>query len=160
MSLRENQNMHFTYEHPLCAAISRKAQEKNLTIREAMLDIGLTKGFFDALANGTRKPENCESGTLKKISKFLGCSVFQVYLLAGIMTPSEMIFQQTAEQQLDHVLKTMMLDSYWSVFVPKEWHSLSQDTKFLIALLYQEASRKSLLDFGEVTIPEENLLKK
>lgn len=107
--------------------------------------------YLMALARGERPTEKMERKYLVSAAKYLNLPVGQVYLLAGVMSPEDFIFEPTKEEKMQHVLAAMRNDPLWAAYAPNEkvWQHADPSLKLLVCLLYERGARTSFFDGTE-----------
>jgi len=127
---------------------------------EAARTKGMTKDdlckFLDISPSYLSLLERGGSGTQKTIgrpilersARILDLSVFNTYMLAGILRPEDCFLTFEREVMANQTYELMRKDTQWAAYLmtPVEWNSLSVDSKLGVILLYQCATRTVLMD--------------
>ena len=110
--------------------------------------IGISKTYFVSLVNGNKRTESITTPTLRKIAKFLGRSLLDVELAAGVKSPEDFFCDTDLNSSLFSVYKMMSADpsiNHHLAITSREWNQIPQNIQVLIAILYESKLKKDLL---------------
>ncbi len=110
--------------------------------------IGISKTYFVSLVNGNKRTESITAPTLRKIAKFLGRSLVEIELVAGVKSPEDFFSDTDLNSSLFSVYRMMNADpsiNQYLAITSREWNDLPQNIQVLIAILYEAKLKKDLL---------------
>lgn len=130
----------------LRAAIDREAKKRKFTHAEVAAFIGCSKVYLVALLTGNRPIQDVSRNILKGISRFLDVPLLQVYSMAEILMPTDMICRIKLDDELEKVFRLMQSDPLILHLISsdEEWNTKPIKDKMLLAYLYQEANANRL----------------
>lgn len=149
-------NVHSTPSGEDAPALMSRLWEQAAANNESLQELAdrldnMSYPYLMALARGERPTDKMERKYLVSAAKYLNLPVGQVYLLAGVMSPEDFIFEPTKEEKMQHVLAAMRNDPLWAAHAPSEkvWQHADPSLKLLVCLLYERGARTSFFDGTE-----------
>jgi transcriptional regulator with XRE-family HTH domain len=138
----------------LMSKLWEQAALNNESVTELAVILDISYPYLMALARGERPTDKIDRVHLEKAAKYLNLPVGQVYLLAGVLTPEDFIFEPTKDEKMQHALKAMRNDPLWAAHTPskKVWQETPPSVQLLICLLYERAARTSFFDETEAPV--------
>jgi hypothetical protein len=140
-----------------CALMSKlweKAATNNESVMELTGILDVSYPYLMALARGERPTDKLNRAQLVRAANYLKLPVGQVFLLAGVLTPEDFIFEPTKDEKMQYALNAMRNDPLWAAYAPskKVWQETLPSVQMLICLLYERAARTSFLDGTEAPV--------
>lgn len=125
------------------------ARQKGMTKDDLCKYLDISPSYLGLLergGSGTQK--TIGRPILERSAQILDMSVFNTYMLAGILRPSDCFLTFEREVMANQTFELMRKDPQWAAYLmsPAEWASLSVDSKLGVILLYQCATRTVLMD--------------
>jgi transcriptional regulator with XRE-family HTH domain len=125
------------------------ARAKGMTKDDLCKFLDISPSYLSLLergGSGTQK--TIGRPILEKSAQILDLSVFNTYMLAGILRPADCFLTFEREVMANQTFELMKKDTQWAAYLmsPAEWASLSVDSKLGVILLYQCATRTVLMD--------------
>lgn len=133
----------------LLGAINAMAASRQQSFQEACHAMEISPTFLaEIFAPRSRKTvDQLSNAYLKQIAAYLEVPLAQVYILAGILSPTDFVVENSFEKDFRRVLATMRQDALWTGVVPPDesFDQTGTDIKLLVALLYERVTAKTLL---------------
>lgn len=123
------------------------AQERGESAQDVARQIKVSYPYFMALLRGQRPIENASKEVLTAIANYLGISVAQAYVWAGVLRAEDFFSPKSLQTEMADLYRHMMSNPEFGTYVPTpdEWRSLPTTTKVLIAALYERATGERFL---------------
>ncbi len=146
------------------AQIQAHGERLGMTPQDVCNALNITRSYFNVFRRGSPKGVEPSREILRRSAEFLGVSVVQAFMLAGILTPQDFYLHSTLEGSLDKALSRMRADDEWVSYLPtqKQWKEIPLNVRVGIVLLYERATYnihsnafKALLDHIEIEVPEQ-----
>ena len=135
-------------------AINAKAATRKHSFQEACLAMEISPTYLaEVFSPKARKTiDNLSNVYLKQIASYLEAPLAQVYILAGILSPTDFVVESSFVDEFQRMLAAMRADSHWSSVVPADeaFASAGNDIKLLIALLYERVTTQTLISKAQV----------
>ena len=139
----------------LLSALQLKAESKGHKFSDACSEMGVSQTFLSSVfsAEGGPSIDSLDTRTLRSIATYLDVPLAQVLFLADILAAEDFMIQRTMDQDLAAVYTLLVNDPLWSDITPPlaDFTTLTPRFKFLIALLYEQYTGRSLLRKAEAT---------
>lgn len=133
----------------LLGAIRTKAASRQQNFHYACLAMEISPTFLAEIFSPESKKsvDSLSNVYLKKIASYLEVPLAQVYILAGILSPSDFVLESDFSQDFQRILHIMRQDHLWTGLVPDDetFAKTGTDIKLLIALLYERVTTQSLI---------------
>lgn len=131
-----------------------RARERGHSAHDLAHVLGISYPYLQALLRGARPIEGASKTVLSAMAEYLGVSVAQAFVWAGVLVAQDFFYQPTLENNLARLYDAMLNDSEIGPFTPppEKWRDLPGDIKVFIAALYERASGRRFLD--PVKIPK------
>lgn len=145
------------------AQIQAHGERLGMTPQDICQALDITRSYFNVFRRGS--PQGVEPGRdiLRRSAEFLGVSVVQAFMMAGVLAPQDFYLHSTLEGSLDKALSRMRADDEWVSYLPtqEQWRNMPLNVRVGIVLLYERATYnihrgayKALLDHIEIEVPE------
>lgn len=133
----------------LIRALWARMQQLNLTPKQVAEDhLGMTYAYLTALHRGDRSTKSIGNDTLRKMAEFLGLPPAQAWLLAGVLSNTDFLFQEDIENRVQSVYEKMRADPIWCGYVVNEeiWNATPLEMKVSFCFMYERACQTVMLD--------------
>lgn len=142
----------------LIKMIKKAIVERGLQDRAIADIVGVTKIYWNSLANGNRQIKSLGKEKLQKIAEFLGLPLIQVYLLAEHFTAEDFFNSKDLNEQLWLSIRKMQEDPQWAGYAPssEEWEQTPINVRITLVSLYERESKRYLMAKAEVEVPGNN----
>lgn len=145
------------------AQIQAHGERLGMTPQDICQALDITRSYFNVFRRGS--PQGVEPGReiLRRSAEFLGVSVVQAFMMAGVLAPQDFYLHSTLEGSLDKALSRMRADDEWVSYLPtqEQWKDMPLNVRVGTVLLYERATYnihrgafKALLDHIEIEVPE------
>lgn len=128
--------------------IEEKAKERDLDLSQLVEELGFTEIYYRKLRNGDRWIGLVGNEKLEKIAEFLDIPLASVYVLAGILKPTDFVRRSDLSMVLRDSLKQMRRNPVLGSFAPNDddWETTPESVKFMLIMLYQRLTNEELID--------------
>lgn len=128
--------------------IEEKAKELGLDLSLLAERLGLTEVHYRKLRNGDRWIGTIGNEKLEKIATFLDLPLASVYVLAGILKPTDFVRRADLPVILQDSLKQIRRNPVVGSFAPndQDWAQTPESVKFMLVMLYQRLTNEELID--------------
>lgn len=133
---------------PLIEAIRARARDNGESMQEVAVKIEVSYVYLTSLLSGTREISGLADDKKRKLAKYLGMPVAQVYILAEILKPEDFVMPQTLDERTYLSFKKLGADPVWACVTPSldDWEKTPSCVRLLVALMYERLSETILLD--------------
>ncbi len=142
----------------LLNALHARAEQLGLDRHTLSEAIDVTYPYLRALSNGGRPVSGLSEPKLRKIAEFLDRPFIQVMMLAEIIQPEDFLrpCETDLSELMENVIATMREHPDWQHVAPseEEWAGLSLNSRIGIAMLWERALGKELLEKAQLLILE------
>lgn len=146
------------------AQIQAHGERQGMTPQDICQALDITRSYFNVFRRGS--PQGVEPGRdiLRRSADFLGVSVVQAFMMAGVLAPQDFYLHSTLEGSLDKALSRMRADDEWVSYLPtqEQWKDMDLNMRVGIVLLYERATYnihrgafKALLDHIEIEVSDQ-----
>lgn len=125
-----------------------RARERGHTAHDLAHALGISYPYLQALLRGERPIAGASKSVLSAMAAYLGVSVAQAFVWAGVLVAEDFFYQPTLQNNLSLLYDALLHDSDVGPFAPppEKWRELPDDIKVFIAALYERASGRRFLD--------------
>lgn len=142
----------------LISALHKRAEERGEDRYQLAAAIGITYPYLRALSSGGRPVSGLSQEKLGNIADYLRVPRGTVMMMAGLLRPEDFVDTREAsvDEQLDKIVTLMREHHDWSNVAPtqEEWASLSRNTRFGFAMLWERELGRELLQKAPLVILE------
>lgn len=137
----------------LLVMLLQTANDRGLSLREMVDEIGISYGYFSQMRSGAREVRHISEETADRMAAFLRVPRITVLMAAGKVRPSDYCeHPESLERELDASLQFMRKDAHWGPMLPPDVYGVSVALKWAIVMAYEEAT-------GRVLVPGRSEIK-
>jgi len=143
--------------------IQAHGERLGMTPQDICQALDITRSYFNVFRRGSPQGVEPSREILRRSAAFLGVSVVQVFMMAGVLAPQDFYLHSSLEESLDKALSRMRADDEWVSYLPtqEQWKDMPLNVRVGTVLLYERATYnihsgafKALLDHIEIEVPE------
>lgn len=138
----------------LLDAIENQGAKLGLTIDEVAEKLGFTESYFKTFRRGQRWIGAVGHAKLEKIAEFVQLPLGTVYVMAGVLKPTDFVLKSTLTAKLDEAFQNIKNNPLYGPLAPssEDWLSTPESVRYLTVLMYERLINEELLDRGERAI--------
>jgi hypothetical protein len=130
----------------LLAMLYGRAAQLKHTTSDMCAALAVTYSYLSLLRNNHRELEKIGDSLIENAAAYLGIPKLHVMLAVGKVKPQDVLAEPTkVGVYLAQAVAHMHGDPTWGPYVPKSLDSAPVDLKFLVVLLFEAATGKTLL---------------
>lgn len=121
-----------------------------MTQRAFSEQVGIHVAKVCAILGGRVRASSMDRGTLEKLAAALQISMFQVYLMSGLIKAEDVMVKSDMDETLSSLYKKMRVDKVYCLRVPSatEWNAWPTSAKLSMSMAYQDAISSRLAKYA------------
>lgn len=132
----------------LIDVIEAKAREREMDFSEFTELLGFTESYYRTFRNGNRWIGTVGHDKLEKIAKFVEMPLASVYMLAGILKPSDFVHRSDLSEKIREGFHRLRRNPVMGPFAPsaEDWERTPESVQFMMILMYERLTAEELLE--------------
>lgn len=133
---------------PLMSYLAAEAQSRGHTPVELAKQLGIGYVYLTQLLSGKKDTARLGREVLVAAANYLDVPVAEAYLWAGVLLPTDFVHEGKFKAMSGEQFDVMSRHPHWGGFMPTrdEWNSLSERSKLLIVMAFEQAAGVTLTD--------------
>lgn len=130
--------------------IEAKALERGMDFSEFTDLLGFTEAYYRTFRNGNRWIGTIGHDKLEKIAAFVEMPLASVYVLAGILKPTDFVLPSDLSEKIRKGISKLRRNPVLGPFAPplEDWEKTPQSVQFMMILLYERLTTEELMEKG------------
>lgn len=122
------------------------ANDRGLTLKEMVEEIGISYGYFSQMRSGSRGVRNISEEVADAIANFLRVPRISVLIAAGRVRREDFYeHPERLDQELEAALQFIQKDPTWGPFLSLEIYQASRGVQQFVVWSYEQATHRALI---------------